>query len=96
MISERGRPPEKLFKVPGFVGSLRWSPDGTALQYLLTRSDATNLWEQPLQGGEPRQMSRFNTGRIFNFTWTRDRKHLLLARGQSTRDIVLITRIGNR
>lgn len=41
-------------------------------------------------------MTRFNTGRIFNFTWTRDRKHLLLARGQSTRDIVLITEIGNR
>src|SRR5581483_12246620 len=91
VIPERGGPAQKQFTVPGFVGALRWSPEGTALQYLFTRNDATNLWEQPLQGGEPKQITRFNTGRIFDFTWTRDRKHLLLARGQSTRDVVLIT-----
>jgi DNA-binding winged helix-turn-helix (wHTH) protein/Tol biopolymer transport system component len=95
VISERGGPAQKQFKVPGFVGALRWSPEGTALQYLITRNDATNLWEQPLQGGEPKQITQFNTGRIFDFTWTRDRKHLLLARGQSTRDVVLITGLGN-
>lgn len=95
MISERGGPAQKQFKVPGFVGALRWSPEGTALQYLFTRNDATNLWEQPLQGGEPKQITRFNTRRIFDFTWTRDRKHLLLARGQSTRDVVLITGLGS-
>ena len=33
VIPERGGPPQKLFKVPGFVGALRWSPEGTALQY---------------------------------------------------------------
>jgi hypothetical protein len=95
VIPESGGPAQKLFKVPGFVGSLRWSPEGTALQYLLTRNDATNLWEQPLRGGEPKQMTRFKAGRIFDFTWTHDGKHLLLARGQSTRDVVLITGLGN-
>jgi hypothetical protein len=95
VISKRGGPAQKQFKVPGFVGALRWSPGGTALQYLFTRNDATNLWEQPLEGGEPKQITRFNTGRIFDFTWTRDRKRLLLAQGQSTRDVVLITGLGN-
>jgi len=42
----------KTFDVPGGIGGPRWSPDGRALQYLLTRDGATNLWEQPLTGGE--------------------------------------------
>lgn len=80
VISERGGPVQKQFKVPGFVGALRWSPKGTALQYLFTRNDATNLWEQPLQGGEPKQITRFNTGRIFDFTWTRPKTPVARAR----------------
>ena len=84
------------FKVPGFLGSLRWSPDGRSLQYLLTHSDATNLWEQSLSGGNPKQLTYFNTGEIFDFAWSLDGKQLFLTRGQSTRDIVLLKNSRNR
>jgi Tol biopolymer transport system component len=90
VIPADGGDPIHTFKVPGTLGRLRWSPDGNALQYLLTLGGATNLWEQPLNGGSAKQLTSFKTGQIFDFSWSRDRKRLLLARGQTTRDVVLI------
>ncbi|MGH7485548.1 MAG: hypothetical protein ACREMY_08080, partial [bacterium] len=61
-----------------------------ALHYLMTRNGATNLWEQPLRGGRQKQLTQFTSGQIFDFSWSADHTRLLLTRGQSTRDIVLI------
>jgi Tol biopolymer transport system component len=69
---------------------LRWSPSGKAIQYLLTRSGATNIWEQALSGGEPRQITNFPSGRIFDFAWSRDGKQLLLTKGSQSSDVILI------
>ena len=55
----KGGPPIKEFRMPGFLGHVRWAPKGDALQYLQTQDGATNLWEQPLEGGEPRQTDSF-------------------------------------
>jgi len=73
----------------GFAG-LRWAPSGKALHYLLTRSGATNIWEQPLTGGTPRQITNFTSGRIFDFAWSRDGRQLLLVKGNQTSDVILI------
>ncbi len=73
----------------GYTG-LRWAPSGNALQYMLTRNGATNLWEQPLTGEEPRQITNFSSGRIFDFAWARDGKQLLLTKGNQTSDVILI------
>jgi eukaryotic-like serine/threonine-protein kinase len=80
-----------VFQLPRGVGTLRWSPDGKALQYLLTRNGATNVWEQPLSGGNPRQFTHFTSGLIFDFSWSRDGKQLLLSKGDQSSDVVLIT-----
>ena len=78
-------------KVPIGAGGMRWSPDGKGLQYLLTRSGATNIWEQPLTGGDPHQVTKFTSGHIFSFAWSRDGKQLLLAKGNESSDVVLIS-----
>jgi serine/threonine protein kinase/Tol biopolymer transport system component len=80
-----------VFPAPSGATTLRWSPDGKAMQYTLTRKGATNIWEQPLAGGEPRQFTNFTSGLIFNFSWSRDGKQLLLAKGDYTSDVVLIS-----
>jgi Tol biopolymer transport system component len=69
----------------------RWSPDQKGLQFLLTKNGATNVWELPLTGGSPHQLTNFTSGRIFSFSWTRDGKQLLLAKGDSKSDVVLIS-----
>jgi Tol biopolymer transport system component len=73
----------------GFAG-LRWAPSGKALDYLLTRNGATNVWEQPLTGGPPRQITTFPSGRIFDFAWSRAGK-LLLTKGSQSSDVILIS-----
>jgi DNA-binding winged helix-turn-helix (wHTH) protein/Tol biopolymer transport system component len=91
VIPVTGGAPMQTFKVPSDVSDLRWSPDGQRLLYLLSRSGATNIWEQPVAGGEPQQFTRFTSGRIFDFDWSSDGKQLLLARGDSSSDIVLLS-----
>jgi Tol biopolymer transport system component/predicted Ser/Thr protein kinase len=76
--------------LPIGAASLRWAPSGKALQYLLTRSGATNVWEQPLADVEPRQVTNFPSGRIFDFAWSRDGQQLFLARGTQSSDVILI------
>jgi hypothetical protein len=93
IIPATGGAPVRTFTLPGFIGRLRYSPDGKALQYLITRNGATNLWEQPLDGSKATQLTSFNSGQIFDFSWSLDHRRLLLTRGQSTRDVVLIANL---
>ena len=81
----------RSYELPSDVSSLCWSPDGRWLQYLLTRNGATNIWEQSLAGGEPRQLTKFTSGQIFDFNWTADGKQLLLASGNISSDVVLLS-----
>lgn len=81
------------FQVPGFLGTLRWSPDGKALHYVLTSNGASNIWEQPLSALKPKQLTHFNSGEIFDFSWTADYEKLLMTRGQSKRDVILLSHL---
>jgi len=94
VVSSEGGSTQKIVTAPGGAyayGSLLWSPDGKSLQYILTENGASNIWEQPLGGGKPRQLTTFSSGEIFDFHWSRDRTRLLLARGEVSSDAVLIT-----
>jgi Tol biopolymer transport system component len=68
----------------------RWFRDSKSIQYLLDRDGATNLWEQSLAGAPPHQRTRFASGKIFAFEWSRDGKQLFLCRGHVSADVVLI------
>src|SRR5271169_3932340 len=92
VIPAEGGAPVNVFVRPFGATRLHWSPDQKSLQYLLTRRGATNVWEQPLSGGPPRPVTDFTSGRIFDFAWTRDGKDLLLAKGEETSDVVLISK----
>jgi DNA-binding winged helix-turn-helix (wHTH) protein/Tol biopolymer transport system component len=93
VIPSGGGTPLKQFQVPGFLGTVRWSPDGKALQYVLTSKGASNIWEQPLSGLKPKQLTHFSSGEIFDFSWTTGNDHLLMTRGQSKRDVVLLSHL---
>ena len=87
-----GGPPVRNFKILQDTGTLQWhwSPDGKSLHYVQMADGAANIWEQPLAGGQPTQLTKFTSGQIFDFTWSQDRKQLLLTRGETTTDIVLL------
>ena len=93
VILSDGGPLVASFDVAGKIDGLRWSPDGKGLQYLLDKNGATNLWEQPISGGPPRQVTKFTAGRILDFSWSADGKQLLLSRSEVSSDIVLLSNI---
>jgi serine/threonine protein kinase len=67
----------------------RWTPDGRGIAYY-TLGAGGNLWVQPLDGSTPRQLTHFADDRsIVDYAWSRDGKHLAVARTTTTNDIVL-------
>jgi len=80
----------KIFDVPGGANRVRWSPAGASLQYLVTQNGATNIWDQPLAVGKPKQVTKFTSGHIFDFNWSSDHRRLLFTRGDVTSDVVLL------
>jgi DNA-binding winged helix-turn-helix (wHTH) protein/Tol biopolymer transport system component len=92
VIPAGGGPPLTTFKVSGEIRNPRWSPDGRGVEYLLIRDAVTNLWEQPLAGGKPKQLTKFTTGHMFDFNWSADRSRLLLTRGSMSSNVILLQR----
>jgi Tol biopolymer transport system component len=78
---------------PQSFGGCSWSPHGKSLQYSFWQNGAYNIWEQPLAGGEPRHLTKFSAGIIFDFHWSLDGKRLLMARGEAGSDAALLSNL---
>jgi Tol biopolymer transport system component len=70
-----------------------WTADGSAVMYTRTRDGISNIYSRPLDGSPPKQVTDFNSDRIFQFAWSPDGKNLLCARGVETSDVVLISNL---
>lgn len=79
------------FDWPASAGDPRWAPGGEAIDFVLTRNGVSNIWQQNLAGGAPKQITNFETGRIFDFEWSRDGRQLALTRGSESSDVIMIS-----
>jgi Tol biopolymer transport system component len=70
--------------------SFRWAPDGRSLLYIKSEGGVSNVWNQPIAGGTPKQITHFNSERIDGFDMSRDRKRLIMNRGTTKTGVVLI------
>jgi Tol biopolymer transport system component len=81
----------KTLPVLGDGSRLSWSPDGKSLDYVKTRNGVSNLMRMPLDGGQPRQLTNWQSDDlIFWFAWSPDGKRLICVRGSNVRDLILI------
>jgi len=64
--------------------------DERTIIYTETKGDIGNLWMRPLENGAPRQITRFDSERIFGLAWSRDAKQFAVTRGTSSADIILM------
>lgn len=69
---------------------VRWMADDRSIAYIATQAGVSNIWLQSMDGGPPKQMTDFTTGRIFWFDISRDGKQLAMSRGTLTSDVVLM------
>ncbi len=84
----------KIFELalqPSPLSKIQWSNDGKSLLYVNTRGGVSNVWLQPLGGASLKQLTGFNSDRIWSFAQSRDGKQLAVARGPVIRDLVLIS-----
>ncbi len=86
-----GGPPLHTFSIPYGMQKPRFTPDGKAIAFLLTRNHATNIWEQPLAGGEIVPLTKFTSGEMYAFDWSKDGKQLLFSRGQNKSDVIMMS-----
>ena len=86
-----GGDPVHSFDDPYGVRAPRFTPDGRAIAFMLTRNRAGNIWEQPLSGGPLVQFTRFTSGDMFDFAWSKDGHQLAFSRGQRRSDVVMMS-----
>ncbi|HVF48048.1 MAG TPA: hypothetical protein VNA17_10815, partial [Pyrinomonadaceae bacterium] len=91
IIPSEGGKPVRVFDLPGGTRNFLWSKDSRSLIYQGTRGGASNIWSFPLDDTPPKQLTNFKTEQIYNFDWSADGKQLVLARGTTTTDVVLIS-----
>ena len=83
-----------------YVKVARWSVDGKGLMISDVRSGVPNLWLFPLipgksgemkyvRQGEPKQLTFYKSGMIWDFDWSKDGKKMAMARGENASDVVV-------
>ena len=72
------------------MGQFFWSPDSKNLTASTTRGGTPNLWRLPIDGSTATPITDFKSGRILNFTWSANGKDLLIARGNTNNDLIMI------
>jgi tricorn protease len=91
-----GGPPLKTFDLaaPTFSGNrIQWTGDGKAVIYGTEVDGVTSLFRQPLSGGAPTVVMKFDD-ELADFSYSPDGQSLAVARGGWQHDIVLIRDLG--
>ena len=79
----------KVFDVP--PKTRQWMmTDERTLIYSEDNDSVSNLWTIPVDGGTPKQLTKFTSELIFNFRPSQDGKRFALVRGTNSTEIILI------
>ena len=90
--SEGGAQVQKLEVAPAFGFSrILWTPDGRSLLVNTMPRDRANLWQVPLDGSAPRKLTEFDERMLMWFAPLPDAKGWIFARGDLSRDAVMIS-----
>jgi hypothetical protein len=93
VIPSSGGSPVVTLPLTEDATEFHWSPSSRAIQYVRVKDGATNMWENLLSGGNPKQLTHFTSGELFDYAWSPDGKDLFLARGEFGGDPVLLTNL---
>lgn len=68
-----------------------WTRDGRSLAYIVNQNNTSNIFLQPVDGGDTQPLTDFTNGDIYNFTFASDEPNVFLARGYAVRNALLIS-----
>ena len=75
---------------PRAIPPLSYTPDPNSVVYVVREKGVDNLWEQPLGGSAPRQLTHFTSEQIERFRFSPDGSKLAIERGHNESDAVLL------
>lgn len=78
-----------VLPVSAFRGVMHWSRDGKSLFHL--KKDSPDLWQQPIDGASPIQLTNFGLETTYNFAISPDGRKIAFSRGNVSTEAVLIT-----
>jgi len=77
--------------IPTAFSHIVWTPDAQSLIVNTMPSDRANLWRIPLDGSKPVRLTDFEEKQLLSFAPLRDRDGWVIARGDLSRDAVMMT-----
>ena len=86
-----GRLVRRLLLSSTFRGGLRRDAVVAVVQTAVNTRRIGNLWQQPLSGEQPTQLTHFNEAEIFYLAMSADGSHMAIVRGTTVSDVVLLT-----
>jgi Tol biopolymer transport system component/predicted Ser/Thr protein kinase len=92
ILPMNGKGAPRYFAAPRGGGPpiTQWHPNGRAFLFIDFIDDVANIWIQDIDGGEPRQLTFFESGEIYSFALAQDGNRLVITRGQGTSDAMLV------
>lgn len=87
-----GGSPAKSFRLPNTLNvdiQPVWIEGGHAISFVNRIGGVSNIWKQPVAGGEATPLTPFTSNDIFSFDWRKDGS-LVVSRGQDATDAILI------
>jgi serine/threonine protein kinase len=92
ILPYEGGAPARLIDAPDTLidSGMKWTADGRAIVYVDSSTGISNIYSQPIDGGPAHALTNFKSDYIGAFSWTRDGRQLVLGRGPSIDDVVLI------
>lgn len=97
IIPAGGGEPVKIFELDFRIQDrfgkrpIQWTPDGRAIDFIRDSNGVSNLWRQAVEGGDPIPLTSFTTDLIFNFAFSPDGRSLVLSRGATDSDVILLS-----
>jgi len=84
----------KRFDFPSTVVErlVKWTRDGKAIAFLNSPGGIPNIWTQPVDGGDPKPLTDFQSDSIITFNWTADGSSLAVIRGVESSDVLIQNR----
>jgi Tol biopolymer transport system component len=79
LIPFSGGTPVKILDVTA-TGPLEWRGDGRGIYFRSVQKGITNIWLQPVDGGQPEQITNFKEGGIHDFNASPDGKRIICTR----------------
>ncbi|MGD9561605.1 MAG: hypothetical protein AB7F88_04460 [Pyrinomonadaceae bacterium] len=94
IVAADGGPPVKIFDAPRYVNIGRgpvWTPDDKGITTIVAPGELQNLWLQPVDGGEGKQLTNFQLPGVARREYSRDGKRIALVRAEGFGNAIMIT-----